>query len=282
MSRSCWPESSRTLATNKTSDTPILSPGRPARSFRLASLEPPMVRKGNHETLCTFPYGPHRDRNGVRDHCGNAAINNYICESGESVHDSAYPASAYAAVTTGARSAKTSVAGTAARERGGPFHPHANYAAAAAHSTAAATAAAAAKASAAYPNSSESGDYAAYPAAAYATAATAAHSASRMIDSSRSSGLSCAEIQISYPEGPNERNDHQAAPSKMRRLNCSGSMQLAVGSMGRFISAGNTSESHVSRLRDRAHCATFAFSSLFGQRRKVSPLYGSNDAFTTI
>ena len=157
-----------------------------------------MVRKGNHETLCTFPYGPHRDRNGVRDHCGNAAINNYICESGESVHDSAYPASAYAAVTTGARSAK---------------------------------------ASAAYANSSESGDYAAYPAAAYATAATAAHSASRMIDSSRSSGLSCAEIQISYPEGPNERNDHQAAPSKMRRLNCSGSMQLAVGSMGRFISA---------------------------------------------
>ena len=132
-----------------------------------------MVRKGNHETLCTFPYGPHRDRNGVRDHRGNAAINNYICESGESVHDSAYPASAYAAVTTGARSAKTSVAGTAARERGGPFHPHANYAAAAAHSTAAATAAAAAKASAAYPNSSESGDYAAYPAAAYATAATA-------------------------------------------------------------------------------------------------------------
>jgi len=202
-----------------------------------------MVRKGNHETLCTFPYGPHRDRNGVRDHCGNAAINNYICESGESIHDSAYPASAYAAVTTGARSAKTSVA---------------------------------------YANSSESGDYAAYPAAAYATAATAAHSASRMIDSSRSSGLSCAEIQISYPEGPNERNDHQAAPSKMRRLNCSGSMQLAVGSMGRFISAGNTSESHVSRLRDRAHCATFAFSSLFGQRRKVSPLYGSNDAFTTI
>ncbi len=169
-----------------------------------------MVRKGNHETLCTFPYGPHRDRNGVRDHCGNAAINNYICKSGESVHDSAYPAAAYAAVTTGARSAKTSVAGTAARERGGPFHPHANYATSAAPSTAAA----AAKASAAYPNSSESGDYAAYPAAAYAAAATAAHSASRMIDSSRSSGLSCAEIQISYPEGPNERNDHQAARAK--------------------------------------------------------------------
>ena len=137
VSRSCWPESSRTLATNKTSDTPILGSGHPARSFRLGSLEPPMVRKGNHETLCTFPYGPHRDRNGVRDHCGNAAINNYICKSGESVHDSAYPAAAYAAVTTGARSAKTSVAGTAARERGGPFHPHANYATSAAPSTAA-------------------------------------------------------------------------------------------------------------------------------------------------
>jgi hypothetical protein len=94
-------------------------------------------------------------------------------------------------------------------------------------------------------------------------------------------------IQLSQPEGPNKRSDIRrrlvAPPECFRKRNCavdseangfSTTSASACQRVGGSLGCVDTSESHVSHPRDRAHCTTFVPGSLCGQGEKCPHFMG--------